>query len=83
MNVVCMLYYLFDKYFFEVCDEFGFYVFDEFVGWQGFYDILIGVCFIGQIVCCDVNYLSIFFWDNGNEGGWNIDNDGEFVKWDL
>ncbi len=30
----------------------------------------------------DVNHPSIIFWDNGNEGGWNRENDGEFAKWD-
>jgi hypothetical protein len=30
----------------------------------------------------DVNHPSILFWDNGNEGGWNTDNDGEFARWD-
>src|SRR2546425_652032 len=30
----------------------------------------------------DVNHPSILFWDNGNEGGWNRDNDTEFAKWD-
>jgi len=30
----------------------------------------------------DVNHPSILFWDNGNEGGWNRENDGEFAKWD-
>ena len=30
----------------------------------------------------DVNHPSILFWDNGNEGGWNEKNDGEFAKWD-
>lgn len=24
-----------------------------------------------------------FFWDHGNEGGWNTANDGEFAQWDL
>ena len=30
----------------------------------------------------DVNHPSILFWDNGNEGGWNKENDDEFAKWD-
>jgi hypothetical protein len=29
-----------------------------------------------------VNHPSILFWDNGNEGGWNKENDDEFAKWD-
>ena len=29
-----------------------------------------------------MNHPSILFWDNGNEGGWKRDNDGEFARWD-
>ncbi len=29
-----------------------------------------------------MNHPSILFWDNGNEGGWNKENDDEFAKWD-
>jgi hypothetical protein len=29
-----------------------------------------------------VNHPSILFWDNGNEGGWNTEVDGEFAKYD-
>jgi beta-galactosidase/beta-glucuronidase len=29
-----------------------------------------------------VNHPSILFWDNGNEGGWNSENDDEFAKHD-
>jgi hypothetical protein len=29
-----------------------------------------------------VNHPSILFWDNGNEGGWNRENDDEFAKYD-
>jgi len=37
---------------------------------------------IGQMIRRDVNHPSILFWDNGNEGGWNTDNDDEFARWD-
>jgi hypothetical protein len=37
---------------------------------------------IGQMVRRDVNHASVLFWDNGNEGGWNREVDGEFDRWD-
>ena len=82
MNAVRMSHYPPDKHFLEACDELGLYVLDELAGWQGFYDTPTGARLIGQIVRRDVNHPSILFWDNGNEGGWNTDNDGEFAKWD-
>ena len=68
--------------FLEAADELGLYVLDELAGWQGFYDTPTGARLIGQIVRRDVNHPSILFWDNGNEGGWNRENDGEFDRWD-
>jgi len=82
MNAVRMSHYPPDKDFLEACDELGLYVLDELSGWQGAYDTPTGARLIGQIVRRDVNHPSILFWDNGNEGGWNTDNDGAFAKWD-
>ncbi|ATC64459.1 glycoside hydrolase family 2 [Nibricoccus aquaticus] len=82
MNAVRMAHYPPDRHFLEACDELGLYVLDELAGWQGFYDTPTGARLIGQIVRRDVNHPSILFWDNGNEGGWNTENDGEFAKWD-
>ncbi len=82
MNAVRMAHYPPDKHFLEACDELGLYVLDELAGWQGFYDTPTGARLIGQIVRRDVNHPSILFWNNGNEGGWNTANDGEFAKWD-
>jgi hypothetical protein len=82
MNAVRMSHYPPDPSFLEAADEFGLYVLDELAGWQGFYDTPTGARLIGQIVRRDVNHPSILFWDNGNEGGWNTDNDGEFERWD-
>ncbi|MGC4073720.1 MAG: glycoside hydrolase family 2 TIM barrel-domain containing protein [Nibricoccus sp.] len=82
MNAVRMSHYPPDKHFLEACDELGLYVLDELAGWQGAYDTPTGARLIGQIVRRDVNHPSILFWDNGNEGGWNTDNDREFAKWD-
>jgi hypothetical protein len=82
MNAVRMSHYPPDPAFLEAADELGLYVLDELAGWQGFYDTPTGARLIGQIVRRDVNHPSILFWDNGNEGGWNTANDGEFARWD-
>jgi len=82
MNAVRMSHYPPDPAFLDAADEIGLYVLDELAGWQGFYDTPTGARLIGQIVRRDVNHPSILFWDNGNEGGWNRENDGEFDRWD-
>jgi hypothetical protein len=82
MNAVRMSHYPPDPGFLEAADELGLYVLDELAGWQGFYDQSTGARLIGQIVRRDVNHPSILFWDNGNEGGWNRENDAEFHRWD-
>ena len=81
-NAVRMSHYPPDVHFLEACDELGLYVLDELGGWQKSYDTPTGARLIGQIIRRDVNHPSILFWDNGNEGGWNRENDGEFAKWD-
>jgi hypothetical protein len=82
MNAVRMSHYPPDRDFLEACDELGLYVLDELSGWQTAYDTPTGAKLIGEMVRRDVNHPSILFWDNGNEGGWNTANDGEFAKWD-
>lgn len=82
INAVRMSHYPPDKHFLEVADEVGLYVIDELAGWQGSYDTLVGASLIGELVRRDVNHPSVLFWANGNEGGWNTENDGEFAKWD-
>lgn len=81
-NAVRMSHYPPDAHFLEACDELGLYVLDELGGWQRAYDTETGRKLIGEMVRRDVNHPSILFWDNGNEGGWNRENDGEFSKWD-
>jgi hypothetical protein len=83
MNAVRMSHYPPDAHFLEACDELGLYVLDELAGWQKFYDKPTGARLIGQIVRRDVNHPSIVLWDNGNEGGWNRENDDEFARWDI
>jgi hypothetical protein len=82
MNAVRMSHYPPDPAFLDAADELGLYVLDELAGWQGSYDAPTGARLIGQMIRRDVNHPSILFWDNGNEGGWNTDNDGEFARWD-
>jgi hypothetical protein len=82
MNAVRMSHYPPDPAFLEAADELGLYVLDELAGWQGSYDTPTGARLIGQMIRRDVNHPSILFWDNGNEGGWNVANDGEFARWD-
>jgi len=82
MNAVRMSHYPPDADFLEACDELGLYVLDELGGWHGAYDTPTGRKLIGEMVRRDVNHPSILFWDNGNEGGNNLENDGQFAVWD-
>jgi hypothetical protein len=82
MNAVRMSHYPPDAHFLEACDELGLYVLDELAGWHHSYDTPTGQRLIGQMIRRDVNHPSILFWDNGNEGGWNMENDDEFARWD-
>jgi len=81
-NAVRMSHYPPDADFLEACDELGLYVLDELGGWHGAYDTPTGRSLIGEMVRRDVNHPSILFWDNGNEGGNNLENDGQFALWD-
>jgi Glycosyl hydrolases family 2, TIM barrel domain/Glycosyl hydrolases family 2, sugar binding domain/Glycosyl hydrolases family 2/Beta galactosidase small chain len=82
-NAVRMSHYPPDEHFLEACDELGLYVLDELGGWHHSYDTPTGQRLIGEMVRRDVNHPSILFWDNGNEGGWNRENDDEFARWDI
>lgn len=82
MNAVRMSHYPPDERFLELCDEEGLYVLDELAGWQKSYDTPVGRQLLAAMVARDVNHPSILFWDNGNEGGWNTELDGDFARWD-
>ena len=83
MNAVRMSHYPPDTYFLDLCDQYGIYVLDEVAGWQKpSYDTPTSRRLIKATVTRDVNHPSILFWDNGNEGGWNLETDGEFAKYD-
>jgi hypothetical protein len=82
MNAVRMSHYPPDEAFLEACDELGLYVLDELSGWQHAHDTQVGRLLVRAMVERDVNHPSILFWDNGNEGGWNRELDGEFAFYD-
>lgn len=82
MNAVRMSHYPPDEAFLEACDELGLYVLDELSGWQRAHGTPIGRLLVREMVERDVNHPAILFWDNGNEGGWNRDLDGEFAFYD-
>lgn len=83
MNAVRTAHYPPDRHFLQAADEQGLYVLHELAGWQGSYDTPTGARLIGQMVRRDLNHPSVLFWSNGNEGGWNEDNDAQFARWDL
>ncbi len=83
MNAVRCSHYPPNRTFLQACDELGLYVLDELAGWQKPpYDTAIGKKLVKEMVSRDVNYASILFWDNGNEGGWNTELDDEFTRYD-
>lgn len=82
MNAVRMSHYPPDPAFLEACDELGLYVLDELSGWQHAHGTPIGRLLVREMVERDVNHPSILFWDNGNEGGFNRDLDGDFALYD-
>ncbi len=83
INAVRMSHYPPDSYFLYLCDKYGIYVLDEVAGWQKpSYDTPASKRIIKETVIRDVNHPSVIFWDNGNEGGWNFETDGEFEKYD-
>lgn len=81
-NAVRSSHYPPDGHFLDACDELGLYVLDELGGWHGHYDTEVGRKLVKEMVEHDVNHPSIVFWDNGNEGGFNPELDGEFAKYD-
>lgn len=83
MNAVRTSHYPPDSHFLEVCDSLGLFVLDELAGWHGKYDTEIGTRLVKEMVVRDVNHPSIVLWDNGNEGGHNLDLDPLFGKFDI
>ncbi len=82
MNTARMSHYPPDPAFLRAADELGLYVIDELLGWQAAPGTDIGRKLVAELVPRDVNHPSILFWANGNEGGFNLDLDAEFHKYD-
>jgi hypothetical protein len=82
MNAVRMSHYPPDESFLKAADELGLYVIDELSGWQHAHGTEIGRRLVREMIERDVNHPSIILWDNGNEGGWNRELDGDFALYD-
>ncbi|HPR30504.1 MAG TPA: glycoside hydrolase family 2 TIM barrel-domain containing protein [Prolixibacteraceae bacterium] len=82
MNTVRLSHYPADPAFLDACDELGLYVLNEIGGWHGRYDSEVGSKLVRETVTRDVNHPSVVFWDNGNEGGWNVELDDDFHLYD-
>jgi len=83
MNAVRMSHYPPDAHFLEVCDSLGLYVMDELTGWHGHYNTETGTKLVHEMLVHDVNHPSIIFWNNGNEGGHNLELDHLFDEGDI
>jgi len=82
MNAVRMSHYPPDRHFLDVCDSLGMFVLDELTGWQDAYDTEVGKKLVKELVIRDVNHPSIVIWDNGNEGGNNLELVDDFHLYD-
>jgi hypothetical protein len=82
MNAVRMSHYPPDESFLQAADELGLYVLDELSGWQHAHDTQVGRRLVREMIERDVNHPSIILWDNGNEGGFNRELDGDFALYD-
>jgi hypothetical protein len=83
MNAVRCSHYPPDESFLDLCDELGLYVLDELGGWHGLYDTEVGAALLRAMVRKDGNHPSVIIWDNGNEGGWNVELDDLFPAVDI
>src|SRR5476651_2098729 len=83
MNAVRMSHYPPDDHFLDACDSLGLFVLDELTGWHNYYDTQVGSKLVKEMLVRDVNHPSIVIWDNGNEGGFNIDLDHLFGDYDI
>ena len=83
MNAVRMSHYPPDDHFLDVCDSLGLFVLDELAGWHGRYDTPTGSRLVKEMVEHDVNHPCIVLWDNGNEGGHNLELDHLFNEYDI
>lgn len=71
-----------DKHLLDLCDSLGVLYFDELPGWQNHYSTATGTRILKEMLRHDANHPCIFAWGNGNEGGFNLDLDSLFYKYD-
>lgn len=83
MNAVRLSHYPADPEFLDACDSLGLYVLSEHPSWHWAHNTITGTALIEAMVKRDQNHPSIVFWDNGNEGGFNMELDPVFAQWDL
>lgn len=83
MNSVRMSHYPPDQRFLDLCDSMGLFVMNELAGWQDGYDTIVGAKLVKEMIFKDGNHPSLVIWNNGNEGGWNYENEKWFHHWDL
>ncbi|MEP6747319.1 MAG: glycoside hydrolase family 2 TIM barrel-domain containing protein [Bacteroidota bacterium] len=83
MNAVRMSHYPPDDHFLDACDSLGLFVMDELTGWHGHYDTPTGTKLLKEMIDHDVNHPSVIFWNNGNEGGHNLELDHLFAVYDI
>ena len=83
MNAVRMSHYPPDDHFLDVCDSLGLFVLDELTGWHNYYDTKVGSKLVKEMIEKDVNHPSVTIWDNGNEGGFNLELDHIFDESDI
>lgn len=83
MNAVRLSHYPADPEFLDICDSLGLYVLDEHPGWHWYHSTINGTKLVEDMIKRDQNHPSIVFWDNGNEGGFNMELDPVFHEVDL
>lgn len=83
MNAVRLSHYPADPEFLDICDSLGLYVMEEHPGWHWYHNTINGQQLVEAMIKRDVNHPSIIFWSNGNEGGFNMELDPEFHRWDI
>lgn len=83
MNAVRLSHYPADPEFLDICDSLGLYVISEHPGWHWHHNTVNGSILVADMIKRDQNHPSIIFWDNGNEGGFNMELDPVFHEYDL
>ncbi len=71
------------KAFMDQCDELGLFLINELCTWQKPHiETPLARKLIQEMVARDVNHPSLLMWANGNEGGFNLEVDGDYALHD-